>query len=78
VILVGLEVQINKSMAKKKVITEVENPWQEVVNSAESLYISIEDQYKILPKNELSSMLVSLSLIIKTAKNEYNVWKSGK
>jgi hypothetical protein len=65
-------------MAKKKVITEVENPWQEVVNSAESLYISIEDQYKILPKNELSSMLVSLSLIIKTAKKEYNVWKSGK
>ena len=65
-------------MAKKKVITEVENPWQEVVNSAESLYISIEDQYKILPKNELSSMLILMSLIIKTAKNEYNVWKSGK
>ena len=65
-------------MAKKKVIAEVVNPWKKVVETTERLYISIEDQYKILPKNELSSMLVSLSLIIKTSKNEYNVWESRK
>ena len=45
---------------------------------AESLYINIDEQYKVLPKNELSSMLVMLSLVSKSIKQEYNVWESRK
>ena len=65
-------------MAKKKIVQEVENPWKKVVDLTESLYISIEDQYKISPKNELSTMLSSVSLIVRLVKNEYNVWESRK
>jgi hypothetical protein len=65
-------------MAKKKIVQEVENPWKKVVDLTESLYISIDDQYKISPKNELSTMLSSVSLIVRLVKNEYNVWESRK
>lgn len=65
-------------MAKKKIVQEVENPWKKVVDLTESLYISIEDQYKISPKNELSTMLSSVSLMVRLVKNEYNVWESRK
>ena len=62
----------------KKIVQEVENPWKKVVDLTESLYISIEDQYKISPKNELSTMLSSVSLMVRLVKNEYNVWESRK
>ena len=65
-------------MAKKKIVQEVETPWKKVVDLTESLYISIEDQYKISPKNELSTMLSSVSLMVRLVKNEYNVWESRK
>ena len=52
------------NMAKKKIVEPVvENPWKKIGDMVESLYISIDEQYKVLPKNELSSMLVMLSLV---------------
>ena len=67
------------NMAKKKIVeTVVENPWKKTGDMAESLYIGIDEQYKVLPKNELSSMLVMLSLVSKSIKQEYNVWESRK
>jgi hypothetical protein len=67
------------NMAKKKIVEPVvENPWKKIGDMVESLYISIDEQYKVLPKNELSSMLVMLSLVNKTIKQEHNVWESRK
>jgi hypothetical protein len=112
VILAGLEVQINKNMAKKKVKEEiikeepivkqrrtrvtkvkeepiietevviepdpiielqpepviVENTWQRIVDMAESLYIALDEEYKISAKNDISSMLILMSSVIKSAK----------
>lgn len=66
-------------MPRKKVVTTiVENPWTQLVSSAESLYINVSEQYKISPRNELSSMLVSLSSIINSIKQQHNVWESRK
>lgn len=46
----------------------VENTWQRIVDMAESLYIALDEEYKISAKNDVSSMLILMSSVIKSAK----------
>lgn len=48
-------------------VTE-ENPWISIVSTAESLYITLEDEYKKQASNDISSMLILMSSVIKSAK----------
>jgi len=45
-----------------------ENPWISIVSTAESLYITLEDEYKKQASNDVSSMLILMSSVIKSAK----------
>ena len=45
-----------------------ENPWLSIVSVAESLYITLEDEYKKRASNDISSMLILMSSVIKSAK----------
>lgn len=66
-------------MARKKIIeTVTENPWKKLVDLADSLYINLNEQYKTTCTNEVSSMLISLSLITNTLKRQHDVWESRK
>ena len=70
------------NMPRKKVVApvieNVENPWKQLVSTAESLYISVDEQYKIAPKNELSNILISLSSVINSFKKQNDVWETRK
>ena len=45
-----------------------ENTWISIVSVAESLYITLQDEYKKRASNDISSMLILMSSVIKSAK----------
>jgi len=45
-----------------------ENPWLSIVSTAESLYIMLQDEYNKQANNDVSSMLILMSSVIKSAK----------
>ena len=45
-----------------------ENPWISIVSMAESLYITLQDEYNKQANNDVSSMLILMSSVIKSAK----------
>ena len=51
----------------EQIIVE-ENPWKNIVSMAENLYITLEEEYKKQANNDISSMLILMSSVIKTAK----------
>jgi hypothetical protein len=46
------------------------NPWVSILESAETLYNNIDDQYQRVAENEVSSMLIMLSSVIKSLKKK--------
>ena len=60
---------INKPIEEfvEQIIVE-ENPWKNIVSMAENLYITLEEEYKKQANNDISSMLILMSSVIKTAK----------
>ena len=54
------------------IITEADipNPWISILNLAETLYTNIDDQYQRIAENEVSSMLIMLSSVIKSLKKK--------
>ena len=64
-----LEGILNRSEEEpvEQIIIE-ENPWLSIVSVAESLYITLEDEYKKRASNDISSMLILMSSVIKSAK----------
>jgi len=58
--------QLEEEIVEQIIIEE--NPWQSIVSMAESLYITLQDEYKKQANNDISSMLILMSSVIKTAK----------
>ncbi len=46
------------------------NPWVALLEDAERLYANIDEQYQLVAQNEVSSMLILMSSVIKSLKKK--------